>query len=163
MAILVLPALALVATFWLFFRRIAGGVWTRTEGNDAVRAAFVTGTAVAAAALAYVWWPDGRNYRPVLPGERGTLAGAVQQVSNVVRHRPASGSPDRTTTNGTTTSTPTTTTTNQSTTQTQTPTATSTTRATTPTPAPAPSSTPTLTDTTPAVTTTGTTTTVTTP
>src|SRR3954470_5198913 len=82
--ILVLPALAIVATFWLFFRRIAGGIWSRTEGNDAARAAFVVATAAAAAALAYIWWPNG-NYRAVQPGERGTLAGAVHELGGVVR------------------------------------------------------------------------------
>src|SRR5947208_5122966 len=30
MVILVLPAVAIVATFWLFFRRVAGGIWSRT-------------------------------------------------------------------------------------------------------------------------------------
>jgi putative peptide zinc metalloprotease protein len=143
MGILVLPALALVATFWLFFKRIAGGVWSRTEGNDAARAAFVGATAVAAAALAYVWWPNG-NYKPVRPGERGTLAGAVHAFKGtVVRHRPYPGS--------TTTETPTTTTTttNQtSTSQTTTPTGTFTTGTTTaPTPVPEPTN-PTFTDTT---------------
>src|SRR3954447_25543957 len=40
MIILVLPALAIVATFWLFFRRITGAVWTRTEEKPAARGAF---------------------------------------------------------------------------------------------------------------------------
>ena len=137
MIILVLPALAIVATFWLFFRRIAGAVWTRTEGNGAARGAFVGVTAVAAAALAYVWWPND-NYRPVRPGERGTLASAVHKLNGVVRHRPSPAPSNGTTTTGTTTSTDQTTT--------------ATTPTTTSTPAPAsvspPSNTPAVTDTT---------------
>ncbi|OLE00176.1 MAG: hypothetical protein AUG91_04925 [Actinobacteria bacterium 13_1_20CM_4_69_9] len=108
MIILVLPALAIVATFWLFFRRIAGGIWSRTEGNDAARAAFVVATAAAAAALAYIWWPNG-NYRAVQPGERGTLAGAVHELGGVVRHRPPPGPTTRTPTSTTTTTNQTTT------------------------------------------------------
>src|SRR3954468_2678976 len=33
MAILLLPALALVATFWMLLRRVTVGVWTRTDGK----------------------------------------------------------------------------------------------------------------------------------
>jgi hypothetical protein len=151
MAILVLPALALVATFWMFFRRIAGAVWSRTEGNDTARAAFVAATAVAAGALAYIWWPNG-NYRPVVPGERGTLAGAVHQFTGVVaRHRqspgPVSTTPTTTSTNATSTNQ---TTTTEGTTQTQTSTS-QTTTGSTPgvNPGPGTSTTPTPTDTTP--------------
>jgi putative peptide zinc metalloprotease protein len=161
MIILVLPALAIVATFWLFFRRIAGGIWSRTEGNDAARAAFVVATAAAAAALAYIWWPNG-NYRAVQPGERGTLAGAVHELGGVVRHRPPPGPTTRTPTSTTTTTNQTTTTQTQSTTRTTTPAGTSTTQATTPAPGPAPSTSPTLTDTAPTATTTTATTTTTT-
>jgi putative peptide zinc metalloprotease protein len=162
MIILVLPALAIVATFWLFFRRIAGGIWSRTEGNDAARAAFVVATAAAAAALAYIWWPNG-NYRAVQPGERGTLAGAVHELGGVVRHRPPPGPTTRTPTSTTTTTNQTTTTQTQSTTRTTTPAGTSTTQATTPAPGPAPSTSPTLTDTATTATTTTATTTTTTP
>jgi len=92
MIILVLPALAIVATFWLFFRRVSGAVWSRTEGKPAARGAFVVVVATAAAALGYIWWPNG-DYKPIQRGERGTLQGAVQQFRNVPSGHPAAPAP----------------------------------------------------------------------
>jgi putative peptide zinc metalloprotease protein len=141
MAILILPALALVATFWLLFRRITGAVWTRTEGKPAARGAFLVALGSALAALGYVWWPNG-DYRAIQPGEKGTLQGAVQQLGAVPTGRPAltkqraqqlgatsgttptptkrqprTSTTDTTTTNQTTTTTPTTTTATTTTTE----------------------------------------------
>ena len=88
MAILLLPALALVATFWMLFRRIVGGVWTRTEEQPVARGAFLVLTAGVLAFLGYLWWPNG-EYRPIQPGEKGTLQGAVQQFQQVSTGRPS--------------------------------------------------------------------------
>src|SRR5947208_478927 len=88
MLILVLPALGIAATCWMVFRRVSGGVWSRTESQPAVRAAYGLATATAAAMLGYVWWPNG-DYRPIQRGERGTLAGAVQEVGQVPSGRPS--------------------------------------------------------------------------
>src|SRR5436190_12725840 len=88
MAILLLPALALVATFWMLFRRIVGGVWTRTEEQPVARGAFLVLTAGVLAFLSYLWWPNG-EYRPIQPGEKGTLQGAVQQFQQVSTGRPS--------------------------------------------------------------------------
>jgi hypothetical protein len=92
MAILVLPALALVATFWLFFRRIAGSVWTRTEGKPAARGAFAVVVASVAALLGWIWWPNG-DYKAIQPGERGTVQGALRQFSAVPTGHPAAPKP----------------------------------------------------------------------
>src|SRR4051794_5231060 len=88
MAILVLPALALVATFWLLLRRITGAVWTRTEEKPAARGAFLVLVAGLLASLGYLWWPNG-EYRPIQPGEKGTVQGAVQQFAQLPTGRPA--------------------------------------------------------------------------
>jgi putative peptide zinc metalloprotease protein len=40
-----------------------------------------------AGALAFTWWPNG-EYRPIQPGERGTVADAVAAVSEVGTGRP---------------------------------------------------------------------------
>jgi putative peptide zinc metalloprotease protein len=87
MIILVLPAIGIVATFWLLGKRMFGAVWTRTEGHPVPRGAFVVAVGVAAAFLGYIWWPNG-DYRPIQKGERGTIQGAVQQFSNVSSGRP---------------------------------------------------------------------------
>jgi putative peptide zinc metalloprotease protein len=87
MLILLLPALGIVATFWLAFRRSAGAVWARTEDRPAGRVAFVLASSAAAAFLAYIWWPNG-DYRPIQQGERGTIQGAIEQLGKVKSGRP---------------------------------------------------------------------------
>ena len=87
MAILLLPALALVATFWMLLRRVTVGVWTRTEGKPVPRAAFVVVLAGLIAFVGYLWWPNG-EYRPIQPGEKGTIQGAVQQFQHIDTGRP---------------------------------------------------------------------------
>jgi putative peptide zinc metalloprotease protein len=88
MLILILPALGIVATVWMMFKRTATAVWNRTEERPAGRAAFVLASAAAAAFMAYIWWPNG-EYRPIQPGEKGTIAGAVEQLTKVPTGRPA--------------------------------------------------------------------------
>src|SRR4051794_10640919 len=88
MAILVLPALALVATFWMLGRRITVGVWTRTGDKPAARGAFVVLAAALAAFLGCLWWPNG-EYRPIQPGEKGTIQGAVGQLEQIDTGRPS--------------------------------------------------------------------------
>jgi putative peptide zinc metalloprotease protein len=85
--ILLLPALGIVATFWLAFRRSAGAVWARTEEQPAGRVAYVLAISAIAAFLAYIWWPNG-EYRPIQPGEKGTIQGAIQQLGKVSSGRP---------------------------------------------------------------------------
>jgi putative peptide zinc metalloprotease protein len=88
MGVLVLPSAGIVASFSRFGRRIGGAAWTRTEGRPAVRGAFVVATAVAAAFIGYIWWPNG-DYRPIQPGERGTLQGGINEFANAPTGRPA--------------------------------------------------------------------------
>jgi putative peptide zinc metalloprotease protein len=88
MLILVLPAVGIVATFWMATRRVGGGIWRATEGRDPARAAYIAAVAAGAGALAYLWWPNG-EYRPIQPGERGTVLGAVKQLSAIPSGRPA--------------------------------------------------------------------------
>jgi putative peptide zinc metalloprotease protein len=87
MLILLLPALGIVVTFWMVIRRVFGAVWARTEGHPSARGAFVVASAAAAAFLGFIWWPNG-DYRPIQPGEKGTIQGAVLQFENVSSGRP---------------------------------------------------------------------------
>jgi putative peptide zinc metalloprotease protein len=87
MLILLLPALGIVATFWMAFKRTGRAVWSRTE-NPAARGGFVLASSALAAFLAYIWWPNG-DYRPIQPGERGTIGGAIEQLAAVQTGRPA--------------------------------------------------------------------------
>ena len=119
MVILILPILGIAGTLWMVFRRVSGAVWTRTEGMPSVRLAYGVVTSGLVAVLAYIWWPNG-NYRPIVPGERGTATGAVHELARLPsrgpslwgRHpQPLHRVPQQpTTTHGTTTMTETTTT-----------------------------------------------------
>jgi putative peptide zinc metalloprotease protein len=88
MLILILPALGIVATVWLMFKRTARGVWSRTEDRPEARGAFVLASVGLAALVAYIWWPNG-EYRPIQPGEKGTIQGALRQLQEVPSGRPA--------------------------------------------------------------------------
>src|SRR5437588_3484761 len=88
MLILLLPVLGIAATFWMVFRRSTLFVWRRTEGQPAARGAYVVAVGALGACLAYLWWPNG-EYRPIQPGEKGTISGALQQFSQVSTGRPS--------------------------------------------------------------------------
>jgi putative peptide zinc metalloprotease protein len=67
-------------------RRMSDKVWRATADRPGRRmAAHVTALAVIAA-LGFVWWPHGDNYRPVEAYERGTLSDAASLV-----RKPSSG------------------------------------------------------------------------
>src|SRR5436190_8639208 len=87
MLILLLPALGLVVTFWRVLTRSARGVWTKTDGKPAARLASVVALAALSALIGYIWWPNG-DYRPIQRGEKGTVEGAVAQLSNIASGRP---------------------------------------------------------------------------
>jgi putative peptide zinc metalloprotease protein len=88
MLILLLPALGLVVTFSRGSMRLARGMWTKTEGKPAARAASVLAGTALVAFLGYIWWPNG-DYRPIQRGEKGTIEGAVDQFAAVPTGRPA--------------------------------------------------------------------------
>jgi putative peptide zinc metalloprotease protein len=92
MAILVLPALGIVVTFWRVGQRGSVSVWKRTDGHPAARAAVVAATAAVAGFFGYLWWPNG-EYKPIQKGEKGTLTGAIDQLQYVSGGRPALPAP----------------------------------------------------------------------
>jgi putative peptide zinc metalloprotease protein len=88
LAVLVLVPVGLLLTFAQLGRRMAQGAWNATEERPAARAALLLGTACGAAFAAYAWIPTA-VYRPIQPGERGTLFGALDQLSAITSGRPA--------------------------------------------------------------------------
>ncbi|QNN52290.1 hypothetical protein [Nocardioides mesophilus] len=80
MAAIALPILGTFLVLGRVLRRAGRSVWRGTAGHPVRRTlAGITALAVVAA-LVWVWWPDGRTYRPIQPDERGTLADAVAAV-----------------------------------------------------------------------------------
>jgi putative peptide zinc metalloprotease protein len=92
MLILLLPALGIIVTFWRTGFRVGRGIWTKTEGNPPARFACVMGGGLAAAVLAYNWFPSHGDYRAIQPGDRGVFAGAFQELESppIRVHRPRS-------------------------------------------------------------------------
>jgi putative peptide zinc metalloprotease protein len=88
MLVLVLPSLGIAVTVLRTAQRVVGGAWRRTDGRPAARLALAVVVAASVALAAFVWWPNG-DYRPIQPGERGTLQGAVQQLAAIPTGRPA--------------------------------------------------------------------------
>jgi hypothetical protein len=72
----------------MVLRRVSGAAWQRTEGHPAARGALVLASGAAATLVGYIWWPNG-DYRPIQPGEKGTIQGAVRQFAAVSSGRPA--------------------------------------------------------------------------
>jgi putative peptide zinc metalloprotease protein len=88
LGVLVLIPAGLLLTLVQLGRKVAERAWKTTENRPVSRTALVLGSACAAAFAAYTWLPTA-VYRPIQPGERGTLVGAFEQLSAITTGRPA--------------------------------------------------------------------------
>jgi putative peptide zinc metalloprotease protein len=88
MVVLVLPAAGLVYTASRIGFRAGSFGWRWSDGSPTRRATLLAGTAAAASLAAFLLWPHGA-YRPIQPYEKGTLVGAVRQLSDVPSGRPS--------------------------------------------------------------------------
>jgi putative peptide zinc metalloprotease protein len=86
--ILVLPIVGMGLSFGRLGKRIGAKAWTATDGSPVGRLALCVVTAAAVGGLAYTWIPNG-DYKPIGPGERGTLSEGVAAVSQVATGRPS--------------------------------------------------------------------------
>jgi putative peptide zinc metalloprotease protein len=84
---LVLPLAGFTYTFARVSHRLGAAAWSWST-DAPFRRSLVVGIAVTTAAVAgYVLLPNG-DYRPVQPGERGTLPGALDQFEAIATGRP---------------------------------------------------------------------------
>ncbi|MEA2442150.1 MAG: putative peptide zinc metalloprotease protein [Thermoleophilaceae bacterium] len=88
MVVLALPAIGFAYTAARIAARGGTGAWKWSAGSPVRRAGVTLAGAAAVGAIAFTWWPNG-DYRPIQPGERGTLTGGFQQLSNVTSGRAA--------------------------------------------------------------------------
>jgi putative peptide zinc metalloprotease protein len=88
MALLALPAAGIVYTATRVFGRFGSVGWGWSAGNPLRRALLTSAVAAGIGVLTYLWWPNG-DYKPIQPGERGTLAGAVKGLRDLPSGRPA--------------------------------------------------------------------------
>jgi putative peptide zinc metalloprotease protein len=88
MGALVLPLAGMTATGGRLGTRTGTAAWRWSAGDPARRGTLVAATGTLVALAAYTWWPNG-EYRPIQPGERGTLAGALPSIAQVPDGRPS--------------------------------------------------------------------------
>ena len=74
---LVVPLLGIGYVLVRLVRRIATGVWRRTEGRPVRRGLAALVAVALVAGLGWMWWPTADRYRPVRPYEGGTVFDAV--------------------------------------------------------------------------------------
>jgi putative peptide zinc metalloprotease protein len=87
LVILVLPVLGMGLTTTRVTRKVGGAAWAATEGRPALRTSLLAGAGSLLGFLAFTWWPNG-EYRPIQPGERGTIQGGIAQLTAVSTGRP---------------------------------------------------------------------------
>jgi putative peptide zinc metalloprotease protein len=88
MLVLTLPIAGLAYTFWKLGWTIVAGAWARTAEHPLRRSALALATAAVAGVLVYNWLPNG-EYRPIQPGEHGTLQGGLAELASVHTGRAA--------------------------------------------------------------------------
>ena len=88
MTALVLPVAGMTATSGRIGRRIAGGAWRWSDGDPVRRGGLGLLLAGCIGLAAFTWWPNG-EYRPIQPGEKGTIASGVDAVGSIPTGRPA--------------------------------------------------------------------------
>jgi putative peptide zinc metalloprotease protein len=88
MIVLTLPVIGIVYTFWLLGKKALTGGWHVTAGRPIARAVFVTATVALLAGVGWIWAPAA-VYKPIQPGERGTISGGLKQFEAVQTGRPA--------------------------------------------------------------------------
>ena len=84
---LVLPAAGMTYSLGRGITRLLGGAWSWSEGAPLRRAGVIVVSTVLAATAAYVLLPNG-EYRPIQPGEKGTIQGGIRQFAALPTGRP---------------------------------------------------------------------------
>jgi putative peptide zinc metalloprotease protein len=85
---LALPGAGLAYTAARVGGRSSVGALRWAHGSPPRQAALALAGAAGLALAAFSWWPNG-EYRPVQPGERGTLTGVVNEVAALPTGRPS--------------------------------------------------------------------------
>jgi putative peptide zinc metalloprotease protein len=87
MLTLVVPAVGMAATLGRGGKHLATGAWGWSEGSAIRRSGVAAVTVGLVGLMAFIWWPNG-EYRPIQPGEKGTIQGGIEQFSYVDTGRP---------------------------------------------------------------------------
>lgn len=87
MAMLALPFLGMTVTTGRVAKKLGGGALRVSSGRPFVRAVLVGGLLAALGASAFVLAPNG-DYRPIQPGEKGTIQGSLTAATEISSGRP---------------------------------------------------------------------------
>ncbi|ALG12110.1 M50 family metallopeptidase [Kibdelosporangium phytohabitans] len=79
---IVLPLLGIALLLARLVKSVVTRVWRATAGKPVRRAVAAVAAVAVAAALLWAWWPEPERYRPIDPGERGTVLDALPQAGN---------------------------------------------------------------------------------
>jgi putative peptide zinc metalloprotease protein len=82
MLVLLLPLAGMVYSTARVGKRAGAGAWNWSAAHPARRGGLGLATAAAVGLVAFLWWPHG-DYRPIQPGEKGTLVSAVSSLPKV--------------------------------------------------------------------------------
>src|SRR5205085_4961895 len=74
-----IPVVGILLMLATTARRLATAAWTKTDGRPVARALVCVAGAAFVGLLLFAWIPK-KNYEPIRPGERGTLAEGVVAV-----------------------------------------------------------------------------------
>ena len=88
MLALTLPLAGMVLTTGRIGKRAGGAAWSWSDGEPARRAMVLVPAVAAVGLAAFVWWPNG-DYRPIQPGERGTVQAGVRSLEDIPTGRPS--------------------------------------------------------------------------
>jgi putative peptide zinc metalloprotease protein len=84
---LALPAAGVAYSIGRTVLRLGRGAWNVTAERPALRVLAVAAGGVLAGFAAFLWWPNG-EYRPIQPGERGTIQAGIAAFQQVPTGRP---------------------------------------------------------------------------
>jgi putative peptide zinc metalloprotease protein len=76
-----LPLLGIAYMLTRLVRRTTTRVWRATRGRPVLRVLAGLAGAAVLAGLAWAWWPGGGTYRPIQPGDRGTIGDAFGRAA----------------------------------------------------------------------------------
>ncbi|RLK58147.1 hypothetical protein [Actinokineospora cianjurensis] len=93
MVAIAVPMAGIVYLLSRMVKRAVSKVVKWSSGRPGRRAVAVVALVAVLAGLAWAWWPEGDRYRPIQPGERGTVQDALPMGARAPRALPAETSP----------------------------------------------------------------------
>jgi hypothetical protein len=85
---LVLPCAGMALTTGRVGTKLGAAAWLWSAGDPLRRSSLATVAVAGAGLLAFTWWPNG-DYRPIQPGEKGTVQAGIASLAEIPSGRPS--------------------------------------------------------------------------